>query len=396
MSKIANSHSIWDEEHSGRRRVCMLMITHACNLNCSYCYETHKQNAYMDIDFAKEIIIKEAKFVAESDKFDELQVDFMGGEPLMNFSLIKEIVEWLENGGINVPWICFASTNGTLIDHDIKKWLKRHNRYMVLGASYDGTGKMQSKNRGTDLYDIDLDFFHELWPEQTFQMTISKETLPYLAEGVLYVQRKGYEINASLAQGIDWTKEDAQLYREQLCILKDTYLKEVNLSPLNRLTKYVDVFNLAPSERKQIHVCGSGLNMVTYDIDGKRYGCHMFTPIVLGNNRAVGVDDVEWDKPGLMADSFCDTCVLRRFCPTCPGFNYKYRGNFAFRDKRWCSMVLAEAMTACEFQIERIAMIDNLSAEDAEHAQTAITAYNVLRELNLDESKSPYQINTKI
>ena len=80
------------------------------------------------------------------------------------------------------------------------------------------------------------------------------------------------------------------------------------------------------------------------------------------------------------------------FCPTCPGFNYKYRGHFASRDKRWCPLVLAEAMTACEFQIERIAMMDNLSAEDAEHAQTAIKAYNVLKHLDLEKSVSPYII----
>lgn len=392
MNKIANNHSIWDEEHSGRRRVCMLMVTHACNLNCSYCYESYKRNDYMTIELAKEIISKEARFVANSDKFDEIQVDFMGGEPLMNFTLIKEIVEWLEGGGINVPWICFASTNGTLINSEMKEWFKQHKRYMVLGASYDGTGNMQLKNRGTDLYNIDLDFFHELWPEQTLQMTISKETLPYLAEGVLYVQRKGYRLNASLAQGVDWTQNDAKLYREQLCILKEEYLKDTSLLPLNRLTKYVDVFNLDPSERKQIQVCGSGLNMVTYDIDGKRYGCHMFTPIVLGNEKAIGVDDVEWDKPGLMADSYCESCILRRYCPTCPGFNYKYRGNFADRDKRWCPMVLAEAVTACEFQIERIAMIEYLSAEDAEHAQTAITAYKVLNEIDLNKNRAPYII----
>lgn len=346
----------------------------------------------MTIELAKEIISKEARFVANSDKFDEIQVDFMGGEPLMNFTLIKEIVEWLEGGGINVPWICFASTNGTLINSEMKEWFKQHKRYMVLGASYDGTGNMQLKNRGTDLYNIDLDFFHELWPEQTLQMTISKETLPYLAEGVLYVQRKGYRLNASLAQGVDWTQNDAKLYREQLCILKEEYLKDTSLLPLNRLTKYVDVFNLDPSERKQIQVCGSGLNMVTYDIDGKRYGCHMFTPIVLGNEKAIGVDDVEWDKPGLMADSYCESCILRRYCPTCPGFNYKYRGNFADRDKRWCPMVLAEAVTACEFQIERIAMIESLSAEDAEHAQTAITAYKVLNEIDLNKNRAPYII----
>lgn len=49
-------------------------------------------------------------------------------------------------------------------------------------------------------------------------------------------------------------------------------------------------------------------------------------------------------------------------------------------------------MTACEFQIERIAMMDNLSAEDAEHAQTAIKAYNVLKHLDLEKSVSPYII----
>ena len=345
----------------------------------------------MTIDLAKNIILKEAEMIEHSDKFDEIQIDFMGGEPLMNFTLIKEIVEWLEKGAINVPWVCFASTNATLINDDIKDWLKKHKKYMILGISYDGTSKMQSQNRGTDNYEIDLDFFHNLWPEQTFQMTISKETLPFLAEGVLSVQRKGYEINASLAQGINWTMEDAKLYREQLCLLKEAYLKDVKLRPFNRLTRYVDVFNLAPTERRQIHGCGSGLNMVTYDVDGKKYGCHMFTPIVLGTG-AIGVNAIEWEKEDLMADPYCETCVLRRFCPTCPGFNYKFRGSFASRDKRWCPLVLAEAMTACEFQIERIAMINHLSTEDAEHAQTAIKAYNVLKHLDLEKSVSPYVI----
>ena len=389
MNNITNN--IWEEEHSSKRRVCMLMITHACNLKCSYCYETHKQNAYMTVDLAKQIISEEAEMIESSDKFDEIQIDFMGGEPLMNFTLIKEIVEWLEKGAINVPWVCFASTNATLINDDIKDWLKKHKKYMILGISYDGTSKMQSQNRGTDNYEIDLDFFYNLWPEQTFQMTISKETLPFLAEGVLSVQRKGYEINASLAQGINWTMEDAKLYREQLCLLKEAYLKDVKLRPFNRLTRYVDVFNLAPTERRQIHGCGSGLNMVTYDVDGEKYGCHMFTPLVLGTG-AIGVNAIEWEKEDLMADPYCETCVLRRFCPTCPGFNYKFRGSFASRDKRWCPLVLAEAMTACEFQIERIAMINHLSAEDAEHAQTAIKAYNVLKHLDLEKSVSPYVI----
>ena len=51
----------------------------------------------MTIDLAKDIILKEAKMIEKSDQFDEIQIDFMGGEPLMNFSLIKDVVEWLES-----------------------------------------------------------------------------------------------------------------------------------------------------------------------------------------------------------------------------------------------------------------------------------------------------------
>lgn len=389
MDKAKGNFSLWEDEHSGRRRICMLMITHACNLNCSYCYESHKRNSYMTTEQAKQIIINEAEMVANSSEYDELQIDFMGGEPLMNFTLIKNIVEWLETDVISVPWICFATTNATLLDDKRKEWFKEHSTSISLGASYDGTGNMQSKNRGTDKYRIDLDFFHETWPFESFQMTISKDTLPNLAEGVLFVQRKGYELNAALAQGIEWTIEDAKLYREQLSILKDTYLKDLSLTPLNRLTRFVDVFDDPPSEKKQIHGCGSGHNMVTYDINGKIYGCHMFSTVVLGDN-AIGTNDIDWDDPNLMVDSYCESCVLRRFCPTCPGFNYRYRGSLAKRDKRWCSLVLAEAITACEFQIERIAMIDNLSEKDAEHAQTAIKAYHILKHFDLETSHSPY------
>ena len=140
----------WGVASSLRRRTCMLMVTHACNLNCSYCYEPYKKNDYMDTNLAKEIILREARFVEDSDHFDELEIDFMGGEPLMNFPLIKETVEWLEDGSISVPWVCFASTNGTLLTDEIKDWLRAHKKTVNLGASYDGNSQMQSTNRGTD------------------------------------------------------------------------------------------------------------------------------------------------------------------------------------------------------------------------------------------------------
>ena len=381
---------IWDIETSNRRRTCMLMVTHACNLNCSYCYETHKQNAYMDLNLAKDIISREAQLVKESDIFDELEIDFMGGEPFMNFPLIRDVVEWLEKGAISVPWLCFATTNGTLLTNEIKDWLREHKDHIWLSASYDGSSKMQSTNRGTDKYRIDLAFFRELWPTQGLHMTISKETLPMLAEGVLDIQEHGYRLEAALAEGIDWTIEDAIMYRKQLCILKDAYLSNTALTPFNRLSRFVNVFDAPAEEKTQGKYCGTGKYMATYDIDGKKYGCHMFTPVVLGKDKALLSDSVEWDSPESNADEYCKSCVLRSFCPTCPGFNYKYRGHIAIRDKRLCPMILAEALTACEFQVERIATMDKLDEQDALHGKVALEAYKALKNMDVEKSKSPY------
>ena len=381
----------WGYEGSTRRRTCMLMVTHACNLNCSYCYESHKKNAYMNTNLAKEIILKEAQFVKDSKNFDELEIDFMGGEPFMNFPLIKEIVEWLEGGVIDIPYVCFATTNGTLLTDEIKNWLREHKNTFVAGASYDGNSEMQSTNRGTDKYNLDLDFFYELWSEQSMHMTISKETLPNLAEGIFDIHKKGYKFDGALANGVDWTIDDAIIYREQLCILKDFYLKNTALTPFNRLTRYINILDSSDTEKVQEKFCGAGKYMATYDIDGKKYGCHMFTPLVLGD-RAILADSIDWDSPKSKADDYCKTCVLRNFCSTCQGSNCMYRGNIAARDKRWCPMVLAEALTACEFQIELISKMDKLDEKDAQHGKMALQAYRVLQYLDVEKSKSPYTI----
>jgi len=61
------------------RRFCMLIVTHSCNLNCTYCYESFKSNRHMDSALAKEILRKEFAFVRNSEKFNQLEINFMGG-----------------------------------------------------------------------------------------------------------------------------------------------------------------------------------------------------------------------------------------------------------------------------------------------------------------------------
>ena len=215
---------IWDEEQE-LRQTCMLMITHKCNLNCSYCYEKYKSDKKMDFKTAISAIKKEANKVKRSKKLKGLEIDFMGGEPMTNFSLIKEVVEWAEDGNIEVPYIFSTTTNGTLLNEAQKKWFKKHKASIICTCSYDGNKRMQEQNRGSSSKDIDLDFFNETWKFQPFHLTISKETLPNLAEGIIEANNKGYFIEASLAEGVEWGKKAASIYKGELEKLSEFYLK---------------------------------------------------------------------------------------------------------------------------------------------------------------------------
>ena len=385
-----------DYEGTTKVRTCTLMVTHACNLNCTYCYEEFKEDRYMDKELAISIVQKELALVESSEKFEALQIDFMGGEPLMNFPLIKYVVEWVEAHPPKVPFVFFATTNGTLLTQEMKSWFREHRENVWLGASCDGTESMQNANRGTEKKTIDYDFFKETWPLQSVHMTISKGTLPVLAQGVLFLQReRNFRVEAALAQGFEWTKEDAISYREQLRILGEEYIRDTTIPPINLLGQTLAV-ELPKDNGKatlQKKFCGTGTHMVTYDIDGRKYGCHLFTPVVLGDSRAE-IDKFDWENGDLYNDIRCDRCVLRQTCPTCAGFNFKYRGAIAKRDMRGCLMALARAISACEFQIRLIInrRSANLPHEDAVKAQKAMEAYEILSKIDFPNVDAPFTI----
>ncbi len=385
-SKISQPLRPFASCHDGHlnRRTCMLMVTHGCNLNCTYCYEKFKNGTkQMSADKAREILSAEIETVRRDGRFSELEVDFMGGEPLLCFNLIKELVEWLEAGNCDVPFVCFASTNGTLLTDEMKQWFREHRDSMVLGASYDGLSTTQSVNRGEASTQIDLDFFRETWPMQGFKMTLSKESLPYLFESYIEAASRGMRVDASLAHGVDWDLEDAKVYSEQLHRLKDFYLEHPGLNICNLLSRPLG--GIGDRTEYQARFCGSGVYMATYDVDGTLYGCHLFTPIVLGSNAVPRDQFAGWDDKASLTDASCRGCGLTKWCPTCIGFNLKDRGDICRRDHRWCAMVAAQALCACEFQIEyftRHMDTDSMSIDEAQILKCAVEAYDYLRTID--------------
>ena len=381
-----------------RRRTCMLMITHACNLNCVYCYEKFKDAAEMDFETAKLAILTEVQYVKDHrDKFDELEIDFMGGEPMMNMKLIKQVVEWLENEHpIDIPYICFATTNGTLIEENAT-WIEQHKQTLCLGISYDGRSH-HTRNRGERAKKVPLKKCHDWWPFQGFHMTLSKDSVRTFGEDIkhLHQHHPEFHITAALAQGVDWDEEDVVAYTKQLEILAKYYLnprRRQDIRPVNLLMRNLGPVSSQNQSEPQKKFCGSGSGMITYDTDGRTYGCHMFTPIVMGEAKAQQLKNSDfacWDMA--LEDPVCTTCFLKNYCPTCLGFNYHFRGSIRERDKRQCRMYLAELKATCEFQLRYFAKRPPVSPEDASILRGALDAYPLLNRI-ADTSMYPFIIN---
>ena len=98
-------NSLSNKQKIKTTRVCTLMITHACNLNCTYCFEKYKSSKKMTFEVAKNILKNEFKTYKGDIKSERLAIELFGGEPLTNFSLIKDIYEWTKSQALPFNYI---------------------------------------------------------------------------------------------------------------------------------------------------------------------------------------------------------------------------------------------------------------------------------------------------
>lgn len=151
----------------------ILNVTERCNLRCKYCiysgkYKNKRTHSKRDISF--ETAKKAINFFFNNSK-DEVYISFYGGEPLLNFSLIKQVIEYVEERTIKrVNWN--ITTNGTLLTPNICKYI--YEKKIILTVSLDGPKEIHDRYRVTIegnktfkkimdnlkyLYNIDKDFY---------------------------------------------------------------------------------------------------------------------------------------------------------------------------------------------------------------------------------------------
>lgn len=350
-----------------------LIVTYSCNLNCTYCYERNKSDRYMTFETAREILLPLLKKYAEP-----LQVMLMGGEPLMAFPMIKQLVEWVFENKNQWHRDCFffGSTNGTLLDEEMKKWFYLHRDHVILALSFDGLPEAQDTNRCCSARFVDLDFFQQNWPNQKVQMTINEDTVDQMADGVIFLLEKGFQVNPSVAyEDHEWDEKAVLAYLNQMLILKDYYLTHLS-APLiyqfrHPLKEYAKELKNPTVQRQQ---CGAGCGFVMFDVDKKTYPCHMMSPLVLSEDQLKKLDGTDMHHK-IFSDDRCVGCPYIPACATCAGCNYLYRGDFSRRDTTHCRIQQLEVLVCLRYWVSIINQVPDRGDRDMVDAICQLNAY---------------------
>ncbi len=350
-----------------KRKIIMLTITERCNLNCTYCYEHNKTSRTMSFETAKKILDYEFSL---NDGFEVIEIDLFGGEPFLEFELLKKIHDYAISIQTSHRRICFATSNGTLVHGKIQKWLEEHKESFCVGLSLDGTKEMHDINRSNSFDDIDIAFFKKCWPNQDIKMTVSRETLPNLADGIMFIQSLGYLCSGSFAFGINWDmKVDLPILEVQLKKLADYYVKNPDI-PIAEILN-VNIEYICYESDEPIRWCGAGKQMKAYDVNGVCYPCQSFMELSLGE--IANIQKMVFDDDICLEDPKCRNCILKNVCSTCYGMNYARTGKINERDKEHCEFNKMIAAFNSYVKYHRIMSKKDEDLKDAD--------YNILRSI---------------
>ena len=123
-----------------------LCVTHRCNLNYVYCYQHHDEQRRMNFDTARKCIDWIFHNIPDYAT-DGVEIGFIGGELLMEFDLLKQIFSYVCSKYNSIEHIFYATTNGTLLNAEMKEWFSAHKNCFVLGLSLDVAKETHDFNR---------------------------------------------------------------------------------------------------------------------------------------------------------------------------------------------------------------------------------------------------------
>ena len=268
-----------------------LHVAHTCNLNCAYCFASqgryHGERALMSFDVGKQAL---DFLIDHSGTRTNLEVDFFGGEPLMNWEVVKQLVEYARSvekaRGKNFRFT--LTTNGMLIDDDVIEFANREMSNVVL--SLDGRKEIHDRARvdyhGQGSYDRVVPKFQKLVKARGGKNYYMRGTFthanPDFTRDVFHMADLGFT-ELSMEPVVCAPDDPAALTPDDLEIVKRQYeLLAVDMLRRERegrpITFYHYMLDLTggPCLYKRISGCGSGTEYMAVTPTGDLYPCHQF------------------------------------------------------------------------------------------------------------------------
>lgn len=344
----------------------MLILTENCNLRCKYCYEMNKQRSTMDFETAKGIL---QKSLSEMDGYESIVIELHGGEPFLNFDLIRKIDEFVMSN-YDYPVLFRTTTNGTCMSKEIKEWLyERRDRYEIM-LSLDGKREDHDLNRITagnqgsfDL--IDLDFFADTWKNCPVSMTVSEDTLPNLAANTIWIQERGMDCLNAFQWATAWDLEKCYpVLKRELKKLVEYYTehpeKHMSLLVNYRMEKFsrplTDDFRYCVDIDDPIEC---------YDAKGVYAPCHGFTSFTMGSEEKAAEFSHQSIRDFVIEpENICYGCRLINLCRICFAANHMLTGNMQDQNREIC--VFNQLCILAGIQIERNRAGDSMPEEYSE------------------------------
>lgn len=312
-----------------------LHIAHTCNLNCEYCFagqgKYHGEDALMSFEVGKQAI---DFLVKNSGTRKNLEVDFFGGEPLVNFDVVKQIVEYArsiekEN---NKHFRFTLTTNGVLLNDDVIDFLNKEMNNVVL--SLDGRKEVHDRLRkninGDGSYDIIVPKFKKFVEkrgnkEYYMRGTFTRNNLDFTND-IFHMADLGFS-ELSMEPVVSKPDTDYALREEDLDKIYEQYeilAKEMikRKKQGNPFTFYHYMIDLSggPCIYKRITGCGSGTEYLAVTPSGDFYPCHQFVgdkKFLMGNVRD-GVTNTELRDEFKMCNAYsrkeCKDCWAKLYC----------------------------------------------------------------------------------
>jgi len=343
----------------------------------------------MSIETAKECI--DWIFSHIPSNMERVEIDFIGGEPLMEFLLIKNIVEYTHLKYITEDYKFTALTNGTLLNNEMKKWFATHKDKVVLGLSLDGVKDTHDYNRNNSFNNIDIDFFLKTYPIPEVKMTLSDYSFPHLAENIQYIHSLGFKKikGGNLYVGkFNWNSEYyIKTLIPQLTQLVNFYVKNENLTIIEFLNADI---TLCENNNKDKKLCDIGTGIIFFDVDGTKRLCHYITPMTFSKEDLKNIEAIDFTNDENFVDNDCyNNCYIYSICPTCAGANYLNYKTFKQRNKSHCRIQKLIALFIADLQAKRIAK--NHAIYDNNKLYYIIEAIKKIREYYLPEFKNYFK-----